>query len=65
MKKEIVVRAALLMCLILFLMSCASQQYARKCNGKRGAKTNMGVLWCVLVVYNKYIDVLLLLAIKY
>jgi hypothetical protein len=44
MKKEIVVRAALLMCLILFLMSCASQQYARKCNGKRGAKTNMGVL---------------------
>lgn len=28
----------------IFLMSCSSHNYARKCNGKKGVKTNMGVL---------------------
>lgn len=29
---------------VIFLVGCSSHQYARKCNGKKGVKTNMGVL---------------------
>ena len=44
MKKEIIAKASLVMCLVLFLMSCSSNKQARKCNGERGIKTNMGTM---------------------
>lgn len=44
MEKVKVFKIIAIVGLIMFLMSCTSQKYARKCNGKKGVKTNMGIL---------------------
>lgn len=43
MRREVVVISVLFL-FILGFSSCKSGYYAKKCNGKKGVKTNMGIL---------------------